>query len=147
MKANVLALALLCASPVFAQSSPTAAETSTAAAQNPAAAAREAQHMEDLATLLDLTPAQKPQVQAILQEAHAKMKASFEQARAAGTKPDWQQMKALHQQLEQETLQKLTPVLSATQMKKFQIIAQAMHGHRHFGHGGPPASTPPPAQN
>jgi len=134
MKASVLALALLCASPVFAQNSP-------------AAAAREAQHMENLATLLDLTDAQKPQVQAILQEEHAKMKAAFEQAKAAGTKPDWQQMKALHQQIQQETLQKLTPVLSATQMKKFQIIAQAMHSHGHFGQGGAPAGAAPPAQN
>lgn len=134
MKASVLALALLCASPVFAQTSPQASS-------------REATHMDNLATLLDLTEPQKAQVQAILQEEHAKMKASFEQAKASGTKPDWQQMKALHQQIQQETVQKLTPVLSATQMKKFQIIAQAMHGHGHFGHGGPAASAAPPAQN
>jgi hypothetical protein len=135
MRASVLALALLCASPVFAQTSPQAAS-------------REATHFENLATLLDLTDAQKPQVQSILQEEHAKMKAAFEQAKSSGTKPDWQQMKALHQQIQQETVQKLTPVLSATQMKKFQIIAQAMHGHGHFGHGGPPpGSAPPPAQN
>jgi len=136
MKASVLALALLCVSPVFAQTSPQASS-------------REATHFENLATLLDLTDAQKPQVQAILQAEHAKVQAAFEQAKASGTKPDWQQMKALHQQIQQETLQKLTPVLSATQMKKFQIIAQAMHehGHGHFGHGGPPESAPPPAQN
>jgi hypothetical protein len=136
MKASVLALALLCASPVFAQTSPQDSS-------------REATHFENLATLLDLTDAQKPQVQAILQAEHAKVKAAFEQAKASGTKPDWEQMKALHQQIQQETLQKLTPVLSATQMKKFQIIAQAMHGHGpgHFGHGGPPDSAPSPAQN
>jgi ribulose bisphosphate carboxylase small subunit len=137
MKASVLALAVLCASPVFAQ---TSSQTSSQASS------REAAHFENLATLLDLTDAQKPQVQAILQAEHAKMKAAFEQAKASGTKPDWQQMQALHQQIQQETLQKLTPVLSATQMKKFQIIAQAMHGHGHF-HGGPPASATPPAQN
>ena len=60
--------------------------------------------MDDLATLLDLTDAQRPQVQAILQEQHAKMKAAFEQAKASGTKPDFSQMKALHQQLEQQTI-------------------------------------------
>jgi ribulose bisphosphate carboxylase small subunit len=132
MKASVLAAMLLCASPLF---------TMPASAGEPAAAS----HMDNLATLLDLTDAQKAQVQTILQEEHAKMKASFEQAKSSGTKPDWQQMKALHQQVAQETLQKLTPVLSATQLKKFQIIEQSMH--RHFNHGGPPPSAAPPAQN
>src|SRR5215472_15718321 len=82
MKASVLALALLCASPVFAQTSPQVSS-------------HEATHFENLATLLDLTDAQKPQVQAILQAEHAKVRAAFEQAKASGTKPDWEQMKAL----------------------------------------------------
>ena len=60
---------------------------------------------------LDLTAAQRPQVQSILQEQHAQMqqqhaqmKEAFEQAKAAGTKPDFSQMKAQHQQLEQQTI-------------------------------------------
>ena len=135
MKASIVAVAaLLCAGAVFAETPPPA----------PAAAAS---HMDNLATLLDLTDAQKAQVQTVLQQEHAKMKESFEQAKASGTKPDWQQMKAVHQQIQQETLQKLQPVLSATQLKKFQIIQQAMHGHHHFGHGGPSTSSAPPAQN
>jgi ribulose bisphosphate carboxylase small subunit len=136
MKASVLALALLCASPaVFAQAAPQASS-------------REATRMDNLATLLDLTAAQKAQVQAVLQEEHAKMKDAFEQARASGTKPDWQQMKALHQQIQQETLQKLTPVLSATQLKKFQVLSQ-MGRHGHFRHGGPAgaSSTAPSSQS
>jgi hypothetical protein len=137
MKASVLALALLCAGAVFAQTPPPAA-------------AHGARHMDDLATLLDLTDAQKVQVQAILQEEHAKMKQSFEQAKASGTKPDFQQMHALHQQLQQETLQKLTPVLSAVQLKKFQVLSRQLHSH--FGHGGPghgaaEGTAPPPPQN
>ena len=132
--ATFVALALLCGGAAFAQTSPPAAPNA-------------AKHMDNLATLLDLTDAQKMQVQTILQEEHAKMKASFEQAKASGTKPDWQQMHALHQQLEQETLQKLTPVLSATQLKKFQIIAEQMH-HAHGMHHGAPgdaaAATPAP---
>jgi ribulose bisphosphate carboxylase small subunit len=111
----------------------------------PAGEPAAASHMDNLATLLDLTDTQKAQVQTILQEEHAKMKASFEQAKASGTKPDWQQMKALHQQIQQETLQKLAPVLSATQLKKFQIIQQAMHGNGHFNHGGPPSGAAAPA--
>jgi len=140
MKATVLTLAVLCAGAAYAQAPP----------PPPPHAAEAGRHMDDLATLLDLTDAQKAQVQAILQEQHAKMKQSFEQARASGAQPDWQQMKALHEQLKQETLQKLAPVLSATQLKKFQIIQQEMmHAHmgHHMSHGEPDAAATPPAQN
>ena len=139
MKATVLTLALLCAGAAYAQSPPPPM----------AHGADVASHMDNLATLLDLTDAQKAQVQTILEEQHAKMKQSFEQAKAAGTHPDWEQMKAMHEQMQQETLQKLAPVLSATQLKKFQIIQQHMHGHmeHHMPHGQPGASTPPQAQN
>jgi hypothetical protein len=134
MKATVVALALLCGGAAFAQTPP------------PPSPAMAAKHMDDLATLLDLTDAQKAQVQTILQEEHAKVKAAFDQAHASGAKPDWQQMKALHQQVQQETLQKLTPVLSATQLKKFQIISEAMHAHgmHHPAEGGAATTTPSP---
>jgi hypothetical protein len=139
MKATVMTIALLCAGAAYAQTSAPAAPASAEAAR----------HMDNLATLLDLTDKQKAEVQSVLQEQHAKMKQSFEEARASGTKPDWQQMKALHEQLQQETLQKLTPVLSASQLKKFEIIQQAM-GH-HMGHGMPHgqsgSTAPAPAQN
>jgi phage gpG-like protein len=139
MRATVLMLALLGASPLLAQSTPPEA-------------AHAARHLDNLATLLDLTDAQKAQLQTILQEEHAKMKASLEQAHAAGSKPDWQQMKALHEQIHQETMQKLTPVLSAEQLKKFQIIGAEMHGHFHHPgmdgqHGAPDGAAAPPAQN
>jgi hypothetical protein len=136
MKATVLALALLWAGALFAQTPP------------PQAAAHAAAHMDKLATLLDLTDVQKAQVQAVLQEEHAKMKAAHEQAEASGSKPDWQQMKALHQQMQQETLQKLSGVLSQPQLKKFQTL-QELHGemmHGHMAHGAPPSGAPP-AQN
>ena len=64
------------------------------------------QRMERLATLLDLNDYQKTQVQAILEG----------------------QRKALHEQREatrKETLEKLTPVLSEAQLKKFEA-----HSHR-----------------
>jgi uncharacterized HAD superfamily protein len=133
MKAIVFALTALWAGALLAQAPAPAQHTA---------------HLEKLATLLDLTDAQKTQVQAVLQEEHAKIKAAHEQAVASGTKPDMQQMQALHQQIQQETLQKLTPVLSAEQLKKFQTL-QEMHGEmmHHFRHGAAPASTPPPAQN
>jgi hypothetical protein len=146
MKATVLTLALLCAGAAYAESP----------AAPPAHEAAFAQHMQDLATLLDLTAEQKAHVQTILEEQHAKMKQSFENAKASGTRPDWQQMKALHEQLQQETLQKLAVgkgALSATQLKKLQIIQQHMaQMHHHMSHGGmnhgePATSNTPPAQN
>ena len=45
-------------------------------------------------------------------------------------------MKATHQQMQAETIQKLTPVLSAAQLKKFQVLEQMEH--QHFHHRGPP---------
>jgi ribulose bisphosphate carboxylase small subunit len=120
MKATVFALALLWAGALFAQTPP-------------ATESRAAAHLDKLATLLDLTDAQKTQVQAVLQEEHAKIRAAHEQAMASGTKPDWQQMKALHEQIQQETLQELH-----TDMMK----------HGRFGHGGAPGGdAPPPAHN
>jgi hypothetical protein len=137
MKATVLAVALACSGVAFA-----ADTTSTTAPPNQAA--REARHMANLATLLDLSDAQKAKVQTILEAEHAKMKAAFEQSKSSGTKPDFSQMKALHQQVQTETLQQLTPVLSALQLKKFQTLQQ-MHQHHPYGHRGPPpagAGTP-----
>ena len=137
MKSSILALALLCAGAVFAQTPPASPD--------------HARHMDNLAVLLDLTEAQKEQVQCVLQQEHAKMKESFEQAKNSGTKPDWEQMKALHQQLQQDTLQKLqkvTPPLSAAQLKKFQIIMEEMHGHMgHMQHGAPESAAAPAPQN
>jgi hypothetical protein len=134
MRTPVLALALLFAGAAVAQAPAT---TTPATAE-----ARGARMMDNLTVLLDLTDAQKAQVQTILQAEHAEMKANFEQAKASGTKPDWTQMKAQHQQMEQETITKLTPVLSATQLKKFQVLQQMERGHHH--HRGPPPGAPPP---
>jgi hypothetical protein len=129
MKAVVLALAALWAGVAFAQAPATASNTHLT-------------HMQGLTVLLDLTEAQSAQVQAILEDEHQQMRQTFESAKASGTKPDWQQMKALHQQLEQDTITKLTPVLNATQLKKFQVLMQM---HRPHHHGPPPGTAPPPA--
>jgi Spy/CpxP family protein refolding chaperone len=138
MRATVLALALVFAGAALADTPPPAN-----------AADHQAQMMADLATLLDLTDAQKPQVQSILQAQHTQMQAQhaqikqlFEQAKASGTKPDFSQIKALHQQLEQETITKLTPVLTANQLAKFAVLQKMHHPHFHHGHGpgGAPAN-------
>jgi Spy/CpxP family protein refolding chaperone len=123
IKASLVAAAALWAGAVLAQS-PTAGPPSPAS------------HLEKLAILLDLTDAQKPQVATILEGAHAQMKALFEQVKAAGGKPDFQALQAAHQQISQDTLAKLSGVLSPVQLKKFQTLKQ-MHA-RGFGHHGPP---------
>ena len=83
-----------------------------------------AEHMDHLATLLDLTDQQKAQVQTILDAQHAKMKAERDAAQASGQKPTFEQMKAAHDQMRQDTLAKLTPVLSPAQLKKFQVLME-----------------------
>ena len=125
MKASVLALAALWAG---------AALAGGPGGGNPAS------HMANLALLLDLTDAQKPQVQTILQGEHAQMKALFEQTSAAGGKPDFPALHAARQQIHQDTLTRLSGVLSPLQLQKFQALQQMHHG---FGHHGPPGGAPP----
>ncbi len=136
MKASILLIALLAGAPLYAQNS--------SPPPPPGAEAHEAHMMENLAVLLDLTAAQRPQVEAILKAEHAKMHANMEQMHAAGSTPDHTQMHAFHEQIQQETLQQLTPILSQTQLKKFQILSEmhmhAMHGH----HLHPDTESPPP---
>ncbi len=125
-KATVVALAVLCAA-------------ATVAAY--AGGGEQASHMQSLALLLDLTDAQKPQVQAILQGEHQQMKALIERSRAAGGKPNFQALAAAHQQISQDTLAKLSGVLSPVQLQKFQALQQMHHGHHPGANGPPPAPT------
>ncbi len=74
----------------------TARSAGAALAQGPAGG-NHAGRMANLPLLLDLTDAQKPQVESILQGEHAQMKALFEQTKAAGGKPDFQALHAARQ--------------------------------------------------
>lgn len=126
MKASVVAVAALWAGLALAQTASTGGASS---------------HVDKLAVLLDLTATQKGQVQTILEAEHAQMKTLFEQAKAAagGGKPDFQAMHAAHQQIAQDTLTKLSTVLNATQLTKYQTLQQMHHG---FGHRGGPGGAP-----
>ena len=84
----------------------------------------EQRRMERLAVLLDLTPAQRQQVQSIFSDEHAKMKTSMEQVRQA-----MRQARAAHEAAHKETLQRLSSVLSPTQMKKLEVLMPE-HGMR-----------------
>ncbi len=130
MKACVVALAALWAGAVLAEN--TAAGTG-------------ASHLEKLAILLDLTEAQKPQVQSILEAQHAQMKTLIEQTRAAGGKGDFQALQAARQQISQDTVTKLSGVLSPAQLKKFQTLREMRHGFGHRGAaGGTSGASPTP---
>ena len=83
-----------------------------------------AERLDHLATLLDLTDAQKAQVESILKDEHARMQAQREQSEASGQRPTFEQMKAAHAQAQADTIAKLTPVLSAVQLKKFQVLLE-----------------------
>jgi Spy/CpxP family protein refolding chaperone len=141
MKVRFLALVLLSAMGVaMAQSPP------PPSGEPPGAAHR----LERLATLLDLTDAQKAQVKTILETEHAKMRAQFQAAQASGTKPSFEQMHAAREQLKAETVQQLTPVLTATQLKKFEVLMEDDHGGPRGGrgpHGQSSADTPPASPN
>ncbi len=125
MKTTLLAVGLLWVGAAVAQApdSPPADGGSHAGFRHESAAER----LDHLAVLLDLTDAQKAQVGTILEEEHAKMKELHDQAKASGTQPTFDQMKAEHQQMQQDTIAKLTPVLTPAQLKKFQVL-MAEHG-------------------
>lgn len=107
------------------------------------------QRLDRLAVLLDLTDAQKAQVKTVLDAQHEKMRAQFEAARAAGTRPTFEQMRASRQQLKTDTLQQLSSVLNASQLKKFEVLMEAEHGPGMGprGHGHDDAPPPPTAPN
>jgi periplasmic protein CpxP/Spy len=140
MKASILAIALLWVGAAIAQ----APDAPPGGGPGPGARRDNAvQRIDHLATLLDLTDAQRTQVQTILQEEHAKMKAQHDQAQASGQHPSFEEMKAARAQMQQETLAKLTPVLSPAQLKKFKVLMEERgppHGPQR-GQGSPPSAT------
>lgn len=111
----------------------------------------EQRRMERLTVLLDLTPAQQRQVQAIFANEHEKMESAMQQVRQA-----MRQARAAHEAVRKDAQQRLASVLSPSQMKKLQVLMPE-HGMMHgmmmrgmmmhgMGHGmgmGPPPPPPP----
>jgi len=112
----------------------------------------EQKRLDRLAVLLDMTPAQKQQVQAIFSSERSRMQQAMKQAMEA--------RKAAHT----ETVTKLGQVLSPAQMKKLKLLMPERHRHffmmrgpmgmhgpgkmgmwgPHRDHGGGPPPPPPP---
>lgn len=92
--------------------------------------------MDRLALLLDLTASQRQQVQTIFSVEHARMKSAMQQVQQAMA-----HARATHQAVRKDTMQRLSSVLSPTQMRKFKALMPGpgmMHGmmmHRMMMHG------------
>ena len=117
----------------------------------------EQRRMEQLSVLLDLTPAQRQQVQAIFTDQHARMKAAMQQVEQA-----MRQARAAHEAIHKDTVQRLSSVLTPAQMKKLEVLmpehgmmhgmmmrGMMMHDMEHgmghgMGHGMEGAPPPPP---
>lgn len=129
-KVTLLALAWLASGVAFA------ADTTTATTTPPARVAP-GPDMDRLALLLDLDAYQKTEVEKILKEQHEQMRADFDAARASGTRPSREEMKAKREQSKQELHTKLSSVLNETQLKKFEALREHGPGPgRGFGKRG-----------
>lgn len=126
-KVTLLALAWLASGVAFA------ADTTTATTTPPARVAP-GPDMDRLALLLDLNAYQKTEVEKILKEQHEQMRSEFAAARASGTRPSRDEMKAKHEQAKTELHTKLSAVLDETQLKKFEALHERGPGPgRGFG--------------
>lgn len=109
----------------------------------------EQQRMERLSVLLDLTPAQRQQVQAILTDEHAKMETAMQQVQQA-----MRQARTAHEAVRKDAEQRLASVLTPAQMKKLKLLmpehgmmhGMMMHGMmmHEMGHGMDMGAPPPP---
>jgi Spy/CpxP family protein refolding chaperone len=100
-------------------------------------------YLDKVAVLLDLNEGQKAQVQQLFDEQHQQMRAQMqslrEQAQSSDQRPDREQMRTQRLQAEKELVDKLRPVLSDVQLKKFEALREltAPHGHGLRSQRGP----------
>lgn len=93
-----------------------------------------ADRMDRLAILLDLDEGQKAAVKKVFDEQFEQRAALRKEAKESGTRPTREQMQAKHEQMKQETIEKLRPILSDQQLTKFEALADHPPGpgpHRH----------------
>lgn len=88
--------------------------------------------MNRMAILLDLNDSQKADVQKILEEQRAKMRANYQQNQASGTRPTREEMRKQHQEMRAETITKLQAVLTPEQIKKFEALTDHPHHMRRW---------------
>ena len=114
MKIRVLSTALLCLAAGIALAEP----------PSPPPGGPPGRDMERLTILLDLDAGQKVAVKKVLDEQHEQMKALRQQAKTSEDHPTHEQMRAHHEQMQTETVEKLRPILSDVQLKKFEALME-----------------------
>ncbi len=100
--------------------------------------------MAQLAKDLSLTDAQKPKFQQILDDERTQLGATMKKER--DEKIDVQVAHQNHQNIEDDAMAKLKPVLNDEQFKKYQGIVEAEAYARHH-RAAPGAAAPAPAGN
>jgi Spy/CpxP family protein refolding chaperone len=97
-----------------------------------------ADYLDKVTILLDLDAGQKVQVEQVLDEQHqqqrTQMQALREQARSSGQRPDFDQVQKQRLQAEKDLLDKLRPVLTDVQLKKFEVLRE-LTSRKHGPHG------------
>lgn len=91
--------------------------------------------IERLATDLQLDDYQKGEVERILEAQHESMRMARAQSEASGERPSHEEMRKRHEQMQQETLKALKPILTEEQLQKFQTL---MKDRRREPPGPPP---------
>jgi hypothetical protein len=81
-------------------------------------------NIDKLEVLLDLDGYQKQEVQKILDEQHAAMRAKREQMRSSDQRPSFAEMQAEREAAQKATRGKLEKVLSEQQLKKFDVLTE-----------------------
>lgn len=98
---------------------------------SPAPSAQDgASRIDRLAILLDLDEGQKVAVKKVFDEQFASRQALRKEAKESGTRPSREEMHAKHEQMRQEMVEKLRPILSDQQMTKFEALAEHPPGPR-----------------
>jgi Spy/CpxP family protein refolding chaperone len=93
--------------------------------------------MDRIALLLDLDDYQKSEVQKVLEAQHEQMHVTMEQERSGGQHPSREEMQARHEQLQKDTLDKLSSILNEQQLKKFAALTDHPPGATHHRGGEP----------
>ena len=95
----------------------------------PPAPPHEGQGIERLALLLDLDAGQKVAVEKVLTEQRETMRAERKKAKEAGAeRPSREEMKAYFEAQHAAVIEKLTPILSDVQLKKFEALTDRPMG-------------------
>lgn len=91
--------------------------------------------IDKLAVLLDLNDQQKGEVDRVLTAQHQAAMAQRDEAKASGTRPTFDEMRAHHQQMVDDMVAKLQSTLTPNQIEKFKILMEQppMHGGPHHG--------------